>query len=105
MARRRELSGLVSIAKAGKVQRDVRFVGIVNDTRTTKNGHTIIDLEDEEDRIQVLVMKGSRKGADSFIKDEVLGIVGSFSKDGKLVVAKDIIRPEVPMNNAMPTSP
>ncbi|OGS42581.1 MAG: hypothetical protein A3K67_02340 [Euryarchaeota archaeon RBG_16_62_10] len=102
LARRRELSGLVSIAKAGKVQRDVRFVGIVNDTRTTKNGHTIIDLEDEEDRIQVLVMKGSRKGADSFIKDEVLGIVGSFSKDGKLVVAKDIIRPEVPMNNAMP---
>ena len=74
---------------------------MVNDSRTTKNGHTMLDVEDEDDRIQVLIMKGSKKGMDAFIKDEVLGIVGSFSKDGELVVAKEVIRPEVPMNNAM----
>jgi DNA polymerase II small subunit len=101
IARRREMSGVIDIARAKRVQRDVRFVGIVNDFRTTKNGHTLIDMEDEDDKIQVLVMKGSRKVNESYVKDEVLGIVGSFSKDGELVIAKEIIRPEVPMNSGL----
>ncbi|OGS55416.1 MAG: hypothetical protein A3K60_05265 [Euryarchaeota archaeon RBG_19FT_COMBO_56_21] len=101
LARRRELAGMMSIDRARKIQKDVRFVGIVNDSRTTKNGHTILDIEDEDDRIQVLIMKGAKKGMDAFIKDEVLGIVGSLSKDGELVIAKDVIRPEVPLNNSM----
>ncbi|MEM4232590.1 MAG: DNA-directed DNA polymerase II small subunit [Thermoplasmata archaeon] len=101
IARRREMSGLVTIARAKKVQRDVRFVGMVNDVRTTKNGHTLLELEDEDDRIQVLIMKGARQLPDSFVKDEVVGIVGSFSKDGELVVAKDVVRPDVPINSGM----
>lgn len=101
IARRREMSGLVTIARAKKVQRDVRFVGMVNDVRTTKNGHTLLELEDEDDRVQVLIMKGARQLPDSFVKDEVIGVVGSFSKDGELVVAKDIVRPDVPINSGM----
>jgi DNA polymerase II small subunit len=101
IARRREMSGLIEISKAKKVQRDVRFVGIVNDLRITKNGHTLLELEDEDDKIQVLIMKGSRKATESFVKDEVLGVVGSFSKDGELVVAKEIIRPDVPLNSGL----
>lgn len=101
LVKRRELGGSVSIDRARRIQKDVRFVGIVNDSRTTKNGHTVVDVEDERDRIQVLVMKGSKKGMDSFIKDEVIGVLGSFSKDGELVIAKDIIRPEVPFGPGM----
>jgi DNA polymerase II small subunit len=101
LAKRRELSGLIPISKAKKVQKDIRFVGMVNDVRTTKNGHTMIDLEDEEDKIQVLIMKGSKKGMGSFVNDEVIGIVGSFSKDGEIVVAKEVIRPEVPYNSGI----
>jgi DNA polymerase II small subunit len=101
LAKRRELAGLMPISKVKKVERDLRFVGIVNDSHTTKNGHTIIEMEDETDRIQVLVMKGSRKAGDAVLKDEVLGIVGAFSKDGEIVIAKEIIRPDVPVNNAM----
>ncbi len=101
LAHRREMSGLIPIAKAKKVQRDVRFVGIVNEIRTTKNGHTLLELEDEEDKIGVLIMKGSRKSNESFVKDEVVGVVGSFSKDGEIVVAKEFIRPDVPLNSGM----
>jgi DNA polymerase II small subunit len=101
LARRRELSGLLPIAKAKKVQRDIRFVGIINDIRTTKNGHTLVELEDEEDKIQVLIMKGSRRSGESFVKDEIVGVTGSFSRDGEIVVAKEIIRPEVPLNSGM----
>ena len=101
LQRRRELSGMVSIPRAKRVLRDVRFVGMVNDVRTTKHGHTMLELEDEEDKIQVLIMKNSNRGVDPFIKDEVLGIVGSFSKDGEIVMAKDVIRPDVPLNSGM----
>jgi DNA polymerase II small subunit len=101
VAKRRELSGLMSISRAMKVERDVKFVAIVNDIRTTKNGHTMLEVEDEDDKIQVLIMKGSKKGLDSFVKDEVLGIVGSLSKDREVVIAKDIIRPDVPINSGM----
>ncbi len=100
LSRRRELSGLAPISMARHVQRDIKFIGIVNDIRTTKNGHTLVGLEDEEERIQVLVMKGSRN-IDSFIKDEVVGIVGSASKDGEIIVAKEVVRPEVPLNSGM----
>jgi DNA polymerase II small subunit len=101
LAKRRELAGLIPISKAKKVQRDIRFVGIVNDIRTTKNGHTLLELEDESDKIQVLVMKGARRAGDNFIKDEVLGVNGSFSKDGEIIIAREIIRPDVPMNSGM----
>jgi DNA polymerase II small subunit len=101
LSRRRELAGLIPIARAKKLQRDLRFAGIVNDSRSTKNGHTLIELEDETDKVQVLVMKGSRRDGEAYLKDEVLGVIGAMSKDGELVVAKDIIRPDVPLRSGM----
>lgn len=99
--RRRELAGIVSISRAKKVQRDIKIVGMVNEIRTTKNGHTLLEIEDEADKIQILIMKGSRKIKEAFLKDEVVGVIGSFSKDGEIIIAKEIIRPDVPMNSAM----
>ncbi len=104
LAKRRELSGLMDISRALRVERDVKFVAMINDIRTTKNGHTMLEVEDESDRIQVLIMKGSRRVVDSFVKDEVVGVIGSLSKDREVVVAKDIIRPEVPINSGMVTN-
>ena len=101
LAKRRELAGIVPISKAKKVQREVRIVGMLNETRTTKHGHTLLEIEDETDKVQVLVMKGPRRAGDGFIKDEVMGIAGSFSKDGEIIIAKEIVRPDVPLNSAM----
>lgn len=102
LSKRRELAGLLPIARVKKLERDLRFVGIVNDSHITKNGHTMIELEDETDKILVLVTKGTVKMNEAFLKDEVLGVVGSFNRDGELVVAKDIIRPDVPLRSGMP---
>jgi len=101
LVKRRELSGLMTISRAMRVERDVKFVAMVNDVRVTKNGHTMLEVEDEDDKVRVLIMKGAKKGLDSFVKDEVIGIVGSLSKDREVVIAKDIIRPEVPINSGM----
>ena len=101
LSKRRELAGLMPIARARKLERDLRFAGIVNDSRSTKNGHTIIEMEDETDKVQVLVLKGSIRDTEAFFKDEVLGIIGAASKDGEIVIAKDIIRPDVPLTSGM----
>ncbi|UCE92036.1 MAG: DNA-directed DNA polymerase II small subunit [Methanobacteriota archaeon] len=101
LSKRRELAGQLPIARVKKLERDLRFVGIVNDSHTTKNGHTIIEMEDETDKIMVLVMKGSARMNEAFLKDEILGVVGSFNRDGELVVAKDVIRPDVPLSSGM----
>lgn len=101
LSRRRDLAGLIPITKAKMLKRDLRFAGIVNDSRTTKNGHTMVELEDETDKIQVLVMKGSRRDGETYLKDEVLGVIGALSKDGEIVVAKDVVRPDIPLRNGM----
>lgn len=101
LSRRRELAGAVPVAKAKRVLRDVKVIGIVNNVYVTKNGHTMLELEDEDDRVQVLMMKGSFRTGDTVLRDEVIGVVGSFSKDGDIMIAKEVIWPEVPINSVM----
>src|SRR5207247_1897106 len=48
---RHDLAGAQEIAKARRSTREVRIIGIVADVRTTKNGHRILEIEDEADRI------------------------------------------------------
>lgn len=101
LSNRRELAGSVPISKALKVSRDVRLIGLVNEARATKNGHVMLELEDEEDRIKVLIPKSSEFINDSVVADEVIGVVGSAAQKGDLVVAEEIVRPDVPLRKAM----
>jgi len=102
LLRRRELQGNISISKAKTAaERDVRLIGMVKDARTTKNGHKIIELEDEDDVIPVLVVKNSKAFSDLVVNDEVVGIVGKPAKRGEMIVADEIIRPDVPVGGGM----
>jgi DNA polymerase II small subunit len=93
---RRELGGAQEIAKARRSTREVRFIGMVADVRTTKNGHRILDLEDETDRISVLLSAGSPLAAETAVMDEVLGVVGTVNDRG-LVIAQSLVRPDIPV--------
>jgi DNA polymerase II small subunit len=93
---RRELGGAQEISKARKSTREVRFLGMVADIRTTKNGHRILDLEDEADRISVLLPSDSPLAAETVVSDEVLGVVGSVNDRG-LVIASSLVRPDIPV--------
>ncbi len=87
----------VSSVKGFSKGRTARIIGMVFDKQVTKNGHVIIELEDEEGSIKCLVMKGSpcRDKADEIILDEVVAIDGSCAEE--LFIVKDIIWPEVPV--------
>jgi len=93
---RRELGGTQEISKARRSTREVRFIGMVSDVRATKNGHRILELEDETDRISVLVLADSPSAAETFVMDEVVGIVGKVNDRG-LVIAESVVRPDIPV--------
>ncbi len=92
---RREFGGAQDISRARRSTREVRFVGMVADVRPTKNGHRILELEDETDRISVLVLADSSSASETFVVDEVVGIVGKVNERG-LVIAESVVRPDVP---------
>jgi len=92
---RRELAGAQDIAKARKSTREVRIVGMVADVRPTKNGHRILEIEDDSDQVAVLVPADSGLAAETVVMDEVLGVVGTANDRG-LVIAHALVRPDIP---------
>jgi DNA polymerase II small subunit len=104
LVHRRELAGCVPISKALKLDREVRIVAIVNDVKATKNGHRILEVEDEEDRCLALILKDSPAMSDPVISDEVIGIVGKTNRKGEMLVVDEIIRPDVPLRGPMERS-
>jgi len=92
---RHDLAGAQEIAKARRSTREVRIIGIVADVRTTKNGHRILEIEDEADRIAVLLPSESAVASEIAVLDEVIGVVGTVNDRG-LVIAQSIVRPDLP---------
>ena len=96
LLRRTDMAGAIPISRILHVNRDARTIGIVNSVKTTRNGHRLLEIEDEEERCTVLLMK--EKGFDTVLKDEVIGIHGRLSRDRKMIIATAVIRPDVPFN-------
>ena len=101
LRRRRELSGVQDIAKALRSTREIRIIGMVADVRTTKNGHRIIELEDDTDRAPVLLPAESTLASEAVVSDEVVGVVGTVNGKG-LVIAASLIRPDLATSKPFP---
>jgi DNA polymerase II small subunit len=77
---------------------EVQLAGIVTSIRTTKNGHKLIELEDDTGTITVMALKHDTELfslACEVIVDEVIGIAGKLSKNGDLVIVQNIIFPDI----------
>ncbi len=96
---RRELMGAVPIARAKKMTKEVRLIGIVQSVKKTRAGHRLMVVEDEEDTCQVLVPSKGPAGDDYAVPDEVIGVVGRPWKDG-IILGEAIIRPDVSPSHA-----
>jgi DNA polymerase II small subunit len=99
---RRELAGAQDLAKAKRSTREVRFIGIVSEVRTTRNGHRLLDLEDETDTVSVLLPGDSPLATEATVEDEVVGVVGTVNGRG-LVIASAIVRPDLPVARPWPS--
>jgi len=85
------------------MEQECGITGIVSDKKTTKNGNIMVELEDTSGNIRVLFSSKKTdlfRESESILLDEVIGVKGSPSKDGMFFFAEQIIRPDIPRNNA-----
>jgi DNA polymerase II small subunit len=83
-------------------QEECAVIGMVMEVRTTANGHRIAEIEDPTGSISILFRKDRPifSDAEKLLPDEVIGVRGKLSSDGKLLFAEQILRPDIPFSNA-----
>lgn len=93
------MRGTSDIKSAKKSQGgEIKIVGMISSVSTTRNGHKRLTVEDLQDHIDVIIMKGRKAFEEILLEDEVVGIVGSISngKGDRVMFANEIIRPDIP---------
>lgn len=75
---------------------DVRIIGIVFSSKTTKNGHIMIEIEDLSGMCTAMIFKNSPLINETIINDEVIGLMGNWNSAKTLFMVKRIVRPDVP---------
>jgi DNA polymerase II small subunit len=86
---------------------EVGAAGIVVDSTTSPKGHRVTEIEDPTGTIRVLFNK-NRDGfdeAERIIPDEVIGVRGMMSREGGMLFADELFRPEIPAANMPKPSP
>jgi len=76
----------------------ISIIGLVNETRDTPNGHRVLELEDPTGYFSGIALKdkGAYDAALQVVLDEVVGITGSLSSDGKVLFIDNITWPDIP---------
>lgn len=97
--RRNDFGRAMDIARAKTLDREIRIIGLVYERSTTKNGHTMLTVEDETDTAKIFISKESPLASESFVEDEVVGIVAKPNAQRTLLMAEKIYRPDIPKNN------
>ncbi len=78
---------------------EISIIGMVSDISSTNNGHKILSLEDPTGSFSVLIRNTDKELfelASKILLDEVVGVSGSVTNDGNLMLATKIIQPDVP---------
>ena len=94
---REELRGAISIGRAKKAdgRQKVALIGMVQNIRKTFSGSTIITLEDPTGLINLYLKKEvATKLAQEVVLDEVIGVIGTKSRD--FVYVEKLLFPEIP---------
>ena len=101
LERRRELAGAMPLERAMKMDREVKVIGMVAEVNNTKNGHRILMLEDDSGESKVFISKESPLIDDFIVPDEVIGVVGKPTGKKEMLIANDIVHPDIPRDNRM----
>ena len=100
---RREMANVIPINRIRRSGiKEIQIVGIIKEVRTTKNGHKLIEIEDDTGVAAAIVLKDNREAtqmASGIILDEILGMKCQLSKNGDLLVVQSIVFPDISIQN------
>ena len=85
---------------------DAEMIGMVNDIRSTANGHWLIELEDTTGTFPCLVLKDRDTVdlVDELVYDEVIAVSGTLADDTGILFVDDLFFPDVPLTYSPSTA-
>lgn len=98
LSKRPELRNFTKIADIDDGMESLSMILMVREIRTSKNGHKIVEFEDDTGTISVLFSKNNEEmfaEAEKLVKDEVVGVIANKSDDRNFAFGQQIINPGV----------
>lgn len=98
LSKRPELRNYTKIADIDDSQESLSLILMIREIRTSKNGHKIIEFEDDTGTISILFSNKNEElfaESEKLVKDEVIGVIANKSDDPKFAFAQQIINPGV----------
>jgi DNA polymerase II small subunit len=89
--KRQAMRNASSIRRIPREDKEVAIIGMVKDITSSKNG-VIVELEDKDATISAYV---PRDVDGTLVNDEIIGVLGK--KKGDIIMVKNVIRPELPV--------
>ena len=98
LQKRPELRNFTKIADIDDSQDSLTLILMVREIRSSKNGHKIVEFEDDTGTISVLFSNKKEElfaEAEKLVKDEVVGVIANKSDDSNFAFGQQIINPGV----------
>ncbi|WP_458405944.1 DNA-directed DNA polymerase II small subunit [Methanobrevibacter sp.] len=98
LSKRPELRNYTKIADIDDSQDSLSLILMVREIRSSKNGHKIVEFEDDTGNISVLFSNKNEElfaEADKLVRDEVVGVIANKSDDRHFAFGQQIINPGV----------
>ena len=102
LEKRPELRTWQKINEITENQTDLNLIVMITDIRTTKNGHYLIEVEDDTGSMPILVSKDNDelfRAARNLMRDEVIGVIAqkrAGQSENQLAICQNLIDPDVP---------
>ena len=98
LQKRPELRNFTKIADIDDSQDSLSLILMVREIRSSKNGHKIVEFEDDTGTISILFSNKNEElfaEAEKLVKDEVIGVIANKSDDSNFAFGQQIINPGV----------
>jgi DNA polymerase II small subunit len=98
LSRRPELRNYTKIADIDDGMDSLSLILMVREIRSSKNGHKIVEFEDDTGNISVLFSNKNEElfaEAEKLVRDEVVGVIANKSSDAGFAFGQQIINPGV----------
>ena len=98
LSKRPELRKPIKVADIDDSQDSLSMILMVKEIRSSKNGHKIVDFEDDTGSISVLFSNNNDElfaEAEKLVRDEVIGVIANKSDDNNFAFGQQIINPGV----------
>jgi DNA polymerase II small subunit len=98
LSKRPELRNYTKIADIDDSQDSLTLILMVREIRSSKNGHKIVEFEDDTGTISILFSHNNEElfaEAEKLVRDEVIGVIANKSDDRGFAFGQQIINPGV----------